>query len=216
MKITKLLPITLALLLGFSSAYAATEATNSEKSAVYQLNLAEFFDIEVTPPPAASDVSYSGNYTGISIDTDLVGKFQVISNTNTKDVYLYGTCEAEGEQPALYGALGGLKIVFTNQTTASTAAAVTYIRGGGAEPVSASSPNAIAFSLTVDSDHEEGPTNDILSSDFDDGQNVHYSIENGKATFTCTVSGSAVDNSFSTMDTNGTYKATLTMSNAAL
>ena len=50
MKISKLLPITLALMLGMTGAFAATEATNSSAQANYQLDLPEFFDVEVTAP----------------------------------------------------------------------------------------------------------------------------------------------------------------------
>lgn len=213
-KFTKLLPIALALLLTTSGAYAATEATNSSQNAEYILNLAEFFDIEVTPPTGPSTTSFSGNYTAINIDTPLVGSFQVISNTNTKDVYLYGTCEAGGAQPALYGDADNLKLVFTNQDDAAESTAVEAIRTGSQDPDA--SPNAIAFNLTVATEHSGGPTNALLSKSFDDDKNMHYSIENGKAIFTCTVQGSAQDSSFSTRDTDGTYKATIYMSDTAL
>lgn len=213
MKITKLLPIALAFAMTTTGVFAATEATNSNSNAEYVLNLAEFFDIETAQTPTPSDVSFAGNYTQATIDNALVGKFQVISNTKTKDVYLYGTCEAGATQKALYGTLDDLKLVFTNQTNAATAEAVKAITDGG--QVSYDSPNAIAFGLKINSEHTEGPTKALVSSVFEN-QNVHYVVENGKAVFTCTVSGSALDNSFSTMDTNGTYKATLTMSDTAL
>lgn len=214
MKISKLLPIALAFAMTTTGVFAATEATNSSQQAEYQLNLAEFFDIETVQAPTASNVSYSGNYTAASIDSALVGKFQVISNTNTKDVYLHGTCAAGGEQKALYGTADALKLVFTNTTSdhASTAEAVANITGGSASTYN--NPNAIAFNLGITTAHEEGPTKALVSKDFEN-QVMHYVIENGKATFTCTVQGAAEANTFSTMDTNGVYKATLTMTNAA-
>lgn len=215
MKITKLLPIALAFAMTTTGVFAATEATNSSQAAEYQLNLAEFFDIETVTTPTPSPVSYSGNYTQATIDNALVGEFQVISNTNTKDVYLYGQCEAGGAQKALYGSLEDLKLVFTNTTDehSSTADAVANITGGS--PATMQNPNAIAFKLAINTNHEEGPTNALLSKDFTD-QVIHYSVENGKATFTCTVSGAAETGTFSTRDTNGTYKATLTMSDTSL
>ena len=53
MKISKLLPITLALSLCMSTAtFAATEETKQLNQADYKLYLEEFLDIEVTAPDA--------------------------------------------------------------------------------------------------------------------------------------------------------------------
>ena len=213
-KITKILPLALALMMTTSGVMAATEAVNDSQTAVYQLQLAEFFDIELTTVPATSStVSFTGNYTAIEIDNALEGVFQVVSNTNTKDVYLYGECEAGGKQEALYGSPDNLRIILTNQKTASTPAAVAAIKAGG---LSTNSPNAIAFKLTTAYTHTETPTDGFLEDPTLTDGNVKYTIANGKHTFSYTLDGGAVDNSFSTMDTDGMYKATLTLSDAPL
>ena len=227
MKISKLLPITLALSLCMSTAsYATTEATNPTHSAEYKLYLKEFFDIEATAPTSAGAVSYANNYSSVTIDEDVTGSFQVISNTNTKDVYLYATCLADSEVPALYGDYGALKLVFTNTAVAAT-------QGGAIEGAKSSdtvisgirdgdittadlSPNAIVFDLTVT------PTLDpdkslaggaITGGDFvqDNDTTIQYTMPNGVATFACTVNGTDSVH-FSPLDTNGTYRATLYMS----
>ena len=212
-KITKCLPLALVLMLTTSGVMAATEATNSSQAADYQLQLAPFFDIEVTKPAESTTVSFTGNYTAIEIDTALLGVYQVVSNTTTKDVYLYASCEAGGKQDAFYGSADDLRIILTNQTNASTADAVAAIK---AKKDSIESPNAISFILTTEYVHEETPTNDFLEEPALADGNVKYVIPNGKHTFKYTLDGTAVDNSFSTMDTNGLYKATLTLSDAPL
>ncbi len=219
MKISKLLPVTLALSLCMTTAtFAATEATNSVHNADYLLQLAPFFDIEATAPTKAGTVSYDQNYTKISIDNAVEGSFQVISNTNTKDVYLYGTCLADSEVSALYGDFGALKLVFTNTAVGgngqkTTDTVVEGIRKGTITAAKGS-PNAIAFNLKVTPslDAEKSLKNGSITGVKDGEDNVKYTMPNGVATFLCSVSGSAQDDSFSTLDTNGTYRATIYMS----
>lgn len=219
MKISKLLPITLALSLCMTTcAFAATEETKQKAQADYQLQLAEFLDIEATAPAAVGTVSFANNYTAITIDGSVAGSFQVISNTNTKDVYLYATCLAESEVPALYGDYGALKLVFTNTAaggdgTKTTDDVVKGIRDGS-YTTAPESPNAIAFALTVTPslDADKSLIGGSITGSKHDTENIVYTIPNGVATFACSVSGSAQDDSFSARDTNGIYRATLYMS----
>ena len=219
MKISKLLPITLALMLGMTGAFAATEATNSNAQANYQLELPEFFDVEVTAPAAASSAEYADNYTSINIATAIEGSFQVISNTNEKKVYLFATCPtSDGEKPALYGAIDAPKIIFANTATdgdgtKTSSAVIGAIRGGATTPEQ--SPNAIVFGLTVTptmAANSHPSTVPTVAKAFSGTNNLEYTIPNSVTTFACSVSGSALDNSFSTLDTNGLYQATLYMS----
>ena len=227
MKISKLLPITLALSLCLTTAsYAATEATNSDAQADYKLYLKEFFDIEVTAPDATGAVSYANNYSSVSIDEAVTGSFQVISNTNTKDVYLYATCLADSEVPALYGDYGALKLVFTNTAVAATQGGAvegskssdTVISGirSGSITEAKDSPNAIVFDLEVTPslDAAKSLAGGSITGEFTDNTNVHYVMPNGVATFACSVSGTDQVH-FSPLDTNGTYRATLYMSDTA-
>ena len=113
MKISKLLPITLALVLGMSCAYAAP-ATKAQ--ADYELTLPEFFNVTHSGTNVASNVNYNDAYTTATIATPLTGTYTVITNEST-DIYLYGSCEASDDTShALYGAPGTLKLVFTNST----------------------------------------------------------------------------------------------------
>ncbi len=216
MKISKLLPITLALMLGMSGAYAATQET---ANADYELTLPEFFNVTATPP-TATNVTYDDNYTVATINGSLNGNFHVISNTNTKKVYVYGTCltDGGGEVPALYGEdADSLRLIFTNTATeggtAADSAVVDAMRVVGGVAAE-NSPNAVAFKLAVTpvlvpNSH---PADKSISEPTFSDNNIEYEIPNCKANFGCEVTGSTEDNSFSTLDTNGLYRATLYLS----
>ena len=216
-KITKTLPLVLALAMTTSCAFAedavpADAVIKSSQEAVYQLSLDTFFDIDVKAP-VESSTSFDDDYTSITIDNAVVGAYKVVSNTNEKNFYLYATCPTSSTpQPALYGDLGALKIVLTNTETQADPAAVTHITGGGT--TSTSSPNAISFLFTEAYKHEETPTNgwldDVYTFDDEKGE-IAYKVANGKHTLTYSIAGNAQDNSFSTMDTKGTYQATLVL-----
>ena len=220
-KITKILPLALAFALATTGAYAesaageTTEATNNSQTINYSLDLQPFLDIETVTAntQTSSNTSFSGNYTGITIDTPLKGEFQVIGNQTTQSVALTATCQAGGAaQDALYnvsGDGGGLRIIFTNNTNAADANDLTTMK---TSYTTASSPNAIAFTVSPTFKHEETPTAGFLNTPALSDGKIVYEVANGKHTFTYTIGTTAADSSFSTLDTNGTYKATLTMS----
>ena len=215
-KITKLLSVALALAVTTSGVLAAgTQTQNQTKSvtANYELNLDTYFDIELKTAPTKSEVSFTEDYTVATIDNTLQGSYEVISNTNTKDIYLYGECQAGTKLPALFGDIGSLNIVFTNTKTVPNDAAVTSAKG--ANPTTKENPNTIAFPLTITSKHFETPSDDYLAEEFKN-DNVHYQIANGRHTIDCKISGTALPGTFSTMDTDGLYKATLTLSDTEL
>ena len=230
MKISKLLPITLALSLCMSTAtFAAMEETKQLNQADYKLYLTEYLDIEATAPTEVGAVDYNSNYSSISLQAPVTGSFQVISNTNTKDVYLYATCLAGSEVPALYGTdVNELKLVFTNIAVAApeseegapvegakttSDSVVSGIRNGTITEASGS-PNAIVFDLKVTPTLDANKSlagGSITAGTISDNTNVKYTMPNGVATFACSVSGTDAVH-FSPLDTNGTYRATLYMS----
>ena len=218
MKFTKILPIALALTLCTSAGvYAAGGAdAQSQDTAVYTLNLADYLRIATETEPNASDVSYGTEYSSATIDTAMTGVFKVISNNRTQDFYLLGTCQTSGgTTKCLYGADGNcknLKMVFTKIDVPPAETAVTNITGGS--PTTGGNPDAIAFPLTITPNREDGP-DESLSATWDTDK-IKYTMNNGIETFTCTVSGSNEAQTFSTHDTDGQYQATLTMTETAL
>lgn len=238
-KITKkLLPVALALAMTTSFAYAeetgipdvAGDAnTTSSGDVIYQLTLDPFFDIDVSQPSDAVKATVDlDDYTTISIGTPLVSIFEVITNVNTAKttngevVTLTATCPtAEGTAGALFGSTTGvngtgLKVILTNENNKPSETVVETVRGGST--ASSASPNAIAFIFKEEYTHEETSKNGwVADPDFDAETGViTYQMANGKHKFRYTVSGDSVNSSFSTLDTEGIYKATLVMSQASL
>ena len=219
-KITKLLPLAVAFVMATTGAYApagaATEATNTPQTANYSLDLQPFFDIETTSSSLSSTTSFSGNYTELTMDTALNATFQVIGNQVSQSVALSATCPVfdSEDQNATGGALynvaegnnAGLRIIFANSTNRPSD--LTTMKTTHA---TASSPNAIAFTLTPTYTHEEASSNGFLNTPALSADKIVYELPNGKHTFQYVIGTTPIDSSFSTLDTNGTYTATLTL-----
>ena len=220
MKISKLLPIALAFTLCTSAAVFAEGGADASSSAtnIYSLTLPEYLKITNTKEAGTSAVSYGSDYTSASIDTTLSGKFTVISNKVTKDIYLQGTSvTAEGSANSLYADGDDptkMKLVFTNEDHKPSNAAVLDITGGTAGVDK--NADAVAFAITASNTHDLFPSDGVVA-DWDSSKNqAKYTIKNGTSVFTFDVSGNNETNTFSTHDTNGTYKATLTMTENTL
>ena len=239
-KITKLLPLALALVMTTSFACAeetgipdvAADANKTSGTVDYQLTINPFFDIDVSAPATGVEATVDqDDYTTISIATPLQSIFEVITNVNTKTntngevVTLTATCATSDGSGTKTGALfgsttgvdgNGLNIILTNEKNLPSEAVVLATKGGTA--TSADSPNAIAFNFQEAYTHEETSNNGwVATPTFDSATGViTYQMANGKHKFQYTVSGSSVNNSFSTLDTAGLYKATLVMSQASL
>lgn len=216
MKITKLLPIALAMTLCTTSVYAAelsqTEDSKTSDQLEYTLNLKDFYDIEATAVTQNSETYFGDNYSTIQIASSLDAKFNVISNKDSDDVYLYGQCKtAGGNIHALYGDAEALKIVFTRDDASSTLTEATV---ANLNKDADSSKNAIAFNLTqgAATATESGVIGEKAFAD----HYLHYPLKNGKYEFNYSISGQAVDQSFNAADAQGTYKSTLVMSRAQL
>lgn len=221
-KITKLLPLAVAFVMATTGAYAegapgtSTEQTVDTQTLNYSLDLQPFFDIETTSSSLSSNTSFGENYTKLTIDTPLNATFQVIGNQVSQSVALSATCPAldgGGQNTtggALYnvaeGANAGLRIIFANSTNRPSD--LTTMKTTHA---TASSPNAIAFTLTPTYTHTETPTDGFLNTPALSDDKIVYELANGKHTFQYVIGTTPVDSSFSTLDTNGTYQATLTL-----
>ena len=217
MKISKLLPITLALMFGMSCAYSAPQPT---AQADYELTLPEFFNVTHQGTNLTSGVTYDDAYTSAKITNDLTGAYTVITNEST-DIYLYGSCEAsDGTSHALYGAPGSLRLVFTNENPEEIDHLLTKEQVGAmmtTPGTTSGSPNAVAFNLSVTpalvADTYPAGTAIVTDTKLNDNS-LKYSLPNCNSTFTYSVAGSSADSSFSTLDQKGTYKATLYLTNA--
>ena len=220
-KIVKLLPVALALML-ISPAFAEEGAAASKTATSTQIITVPKF-INITHDPASVEsagAQFNGTYSVITLDKSMNTQFHVVTNNPDEAIKLTATCLAGGNQVnALYGAdAQNLRLIFTNNGTdkrAAEATAVTNIMGE--KTAIAQNANAIAFTLTptfaVDSTSGgTTPTATLEAGGEGIQAGVKYRITNGAYNFNYTVGTTAMADTFSTHDTDGTYKATLTLS----
>lgn len=217
-KITKLLPIALAFLL-MSPAFAATSDVQYSD---YKLDLAPFLDIQKVSEKTSTTVTFADNYENLNLSEALSSNFRVYTNDAEQKIYLYAAAGdiAATEAPALYGEGDTLKLIFANISDGSGSVKATAQDIKSVVSTPQQSKNAFALDLK--------PTYDISSitpngaeakptAAFDKTKGVvTYSMANGIYDFNYLTGQTAVDNSFNTYDTMGTYKATLTLSKTSI
>lgn len=211
-KITKFLPLAMALLLVRPA--MAADVQSSDVSTM-QLNVPEFINIQKNATSIESaSASFDPEYTEITLDKSMSGIFTVITNKPGDKVKLTATASAGGIQtPALFGEDGSnLKLVLTNIGEGKYAAEASAITNCKTSPAVADNANAICFNLTptITPDGASGAVAPLSVTQDDTG--ITYTIDNGKYGFSYVLGTEAVANTFSTHDTHGTYKATLTLS----
>ena len=205
-KIVKLLPVALALMVAPMAFADTSNVAQSDMS----INVAPFLNITKESETAEASAKFNDSYTTLTLDKSLAAEFKVINNVPDKVIYLRATCpSAGGAQQALYGtAADKINIVFTNSSRQSStpASSVTNITGAGV--AAAQNPNAIAFAITptITADTATGAATPTAEME---GNNVKYTIKNGVYSMNYTLVADALANTFSTHDTDGTYKATL-------
>ncbi len=210
-KITKFLPLAMALLLVSPAMATPSETATS----VMTLSVPEFINITKDEGCVeTANATFNDTYTTISLDGSMSGLYTVITNKPGDKVKISATALADGvETPALFGDdATNLKLVLTNIGSEKHAAKVSAIENCKSTPSFAKNANAICFKLTptITPDSASGaiaPLNSVLDTD-----GVTYTIDNGKYGFKYVLGTTAEANTFSTHDTNGTYKATLTLS----
>ncbi len=212
-KFTKFLPIAMALML-ISPAFAAT--SNNAQSTM-TLTVPPFINItKNADSKETATASFDDTYTTINLDQAMSGLYTVITNKPGEKVKISATALADGaETPALFGTDDkNLKLVLTNIGTGKNQAKATAITNCKTGPAIADNANAICFSITptVTPDAASGAKEPLTAVMGDDGYGVTYTIDNGKYGFSYVLAQTAEANTFSTHDTNGTYKATLTLS----
>ena len=159
-KITKILPIALALSLTVGSVYAGNvvqQGSAEQASVQYELNLADY--VKITETDGVTDVSgtYADDYLALNLTNPLSANFDIVTNAARK-VILSSASYATDHPCGIYGYDDSTKsfhLVFVNTTPAKDTAgnavtvpssAVTSITGAGVgQATLASSPNAFAL-----------------------------------------------------------------------
>ena len=210
-KITKLLPLAMALMMMSPAVFAAAADSNSS---TMTLTVDEFINItkEATTVETAG-ATFDDGYTEITIE-EMTADFKVINNKPGQVIQLYGSTNASGSvTKAICGAsASSFNLVFTNQTgVKATVDDVTNITNGSPQP--ASNKNAIAFAVSpnITPDAASGATAPETLFDNTAGT-IKYTISNGIFDMKYPIATTAVANTFSTHDTYGEYSATLLLS----
>lgn len=216
LKFTKFLPLALALAMLCPMSFAATK---SEETSPLELTLDYFINITKENESLTGTAAFNDDYTQItSITPQLVAGYQLITNTREDKVI---TVKAEsqtkgGSTPSLYQNGGNLFIVLTNGDNIPEATSVTNITGGTASYEN--NANAIAFALTESATADKS----AQSAAIDDptytfsANQLKYTLKNGIYHFLYTVGTTSIDNTFSTHDTNGKYRTTITITDASV
>ena len=221
-KITKLLPIALALLL-ISPAFAEGVSHDpASQTSNYSLTLDPFLDIQKLSEKVTTTVTFDENYANLNLNEALSSNFRVYTNDAEQKLYLYAAAGdiAAKDAPALYGEKNALKIIFakTSNNGGSVKATAEDIKAVVSTPQQ--SKNAFALDLKPTYKMATITPNGAISdptATFEEGTGVvTYSMQNGIYDFNYITGLKAVDSSFNTYDTKGVYKATLTLSKATI
>ena len=233
-KITKLLPVTLALALSIGCVNAAGEGvTQSGTVAVqdaqssakinYELTLPDYVRITENSTTKAITAKYGEEYANLTLDGTLTAEFQVI--TNTPRTVLLTSPSLVGNVPALYNydtTNHAFSIVFVNTDAADfDTDSITSITTPG-EGVSSLSDSPDAFAVRfekvkVGSTHNNGDnatTTPITCTE--SAGTVTYDIPNGVSTLNFQSVSQIIANTFNTRDTMGLYKAQLVLTDGGI
>jgi len=210
--IAKILPIALALSICGANAEFAADAGSSNATVNYSLTLNDFVKITTAEETnvVSSGTSYNTDYGSVKMAKNLAATFKVISNAEKRKVKLAGTCPG-GTNAIKHVSDTTFELVFGNSSHQPTADAVNDILNGATNPDN--NANAISFLVTLTPTREQGPdaaTKPIFATEWDT-DHIAYTIQNGHTTFAYTVAQDNEPNTFNTQDMDGTYTATITM-----
>ncbi len=215
MKFTKFIPLALALALAVP-AFADPVASQNDE---LKFTLSPFFNITKNPGKVYQGVvAVDDAYTELTVSTPITFGYHVITNNRSDAVQLTVKADSStGQVAALGGTVGNPIVVFTNTTvTAENRPTKAQIQSAASSSTDKSAtPNAIAFNVTpvckmVDDTGATADPAGTMSAPAGDLANIKYTFNNGEYNFDYTIS-TAINGTFSTYDTEGLYKAYVTM-----
>ena len=211
MKITKLLPLAVALLLVCP---AQADIVQSEQAtAEFSVTVPAYINITRTSLDSALTTTVTeigADYSSLKLASAMNATFHVATNKKGDKVKLTGKC-AKDTNLTLFAAANGTSpvLVFTNSTYAVDQDA---INSAGAKGAGNGNPNAIAFDVTAvcANDGVAAHGGSITATAFADNV-ITYTLNNGEYNFSYTMPTTINNATFTTLDENGTYKAILYM-----
>ncbi len=198
-----LIPVILGTI---NASYAALSNTASQ---TLTATLANYLDIQAYTAGAVLNTTITPE-TG-ALATALISKFQIRTNANTPGLFLKATTESSTSpnEVAFFQQSGTVYVILSNTTNKPTAAAVADCKA--ASPTLANNANAIAYPIASAAADNSGTVT------FDNTKNQYnVSANAGQTIVTATTGTTPVANTYSYLDTAGTYQAILTLSNTSL
>lgn len=209
---TKALFTTIAMSFCMTSAMADTTATVN-----YTVTVPNYLTITAGGDPAAVEatVNFTNSNEGTCTlaNSALTGTFTVVSNDPNQKVYLFGSATgAELSKKALFQT-GNAAPILAFAKQGGTATATQIENAASTNPAVANNPDVIAFTITPTTTATVSGNQSNLTGTYQT-DHITYNMKNGVGSFTYVIGGENVAGTFDTGDTAGTYKATLTMTNA--
>ena len=188
---------------------ASQAALSNTASQILQATLANYLDIQAVTSGAVTTTTITPE-TGV-LATGLISKFQIRANANTPNLYLKATTESSTNpsEVAFFAQSGTTYVILSNTTNKPTTAAVADCKA--ASPSLANNVNAIAYPIASAAADNTGTVT------FDGTKNQYNISANAGQTIVTTTTGTTpLANTYSYLDTAGTYQAILTLSNTSL
>ena len=224
-KITKFLPIALAMSLTIGAAHAdIAKVSATAQTLNYSLDLKDYAQITTKTSQTTANGTYDANYTGLTLTSDMTANFEVITN-QPRTVVLSSTPSVTGATTGLYGYDSNnhtFYLVFAKDGAAESDAIDAIVGAAPGSAKVAESPNAFGVrfdKVNVSAVHNEGDDGDapadITGVQQEGKGDITFTIPNGVSTLSFKSYKIIQNDTFNTRDTNGTYKAKLTLTDGA-
>ncbi len=184
-------------------------ALSNTASQTLQATLANYLDIQALTSGAVTTTTIAPD-TG-NLGTALISKFQIRANANAPSLYLKATTESTTNptEVAFFVQGGSTYVILSNITNKPLTTAVADCKAASPNP--ATNVNAIAYPIASASANNSGTVT------FDGTKNQYNVTANAGETIVTTTTGTTpLANTYSYLDTAGTYQAILTLSNTSL
>lgn len=184
-------------------------ALSNTASQTLQATLANYLDIQALGSGAVTTTTITPD-TG-NLAAALVSKFQIRANANAPSLYLKATTESttSPNEVAFFAQSGTTYVILSNTSNKPLASAIADCKL--ASPTLANNANAIAYPIASSAADNSGTVT------FDSTKNQYNVSANAGQTIVTTTTGTIpLANTYSYLDTAGTYQAILTLSNTSL
>lgn len=199
----------LLLIPAILSTINASHALSNTASQTLQATLAAYVDIQALTSGAVTTTTITPD-TG-NLAAALISKFQIRANANAPSLYLKAetASSTNPSEVAFFQQGGSTYVILSNLTNKPTTAAIADCKL--ASPTPANNANAIVYPIASAVADNSGTIT------FDGTKNQYNVTANAGQTIVTTTTGTTpIANTYSYLDTAGTYQAVLTLSTTSL